>query len=152
MGIADLGTLLVITPLSGRATPTLTPYSARGLTQTLTQIDAPAPTILRDINGTLVDVSPPQFEKYKSSITCKDRESPSLDNTWRGQMVTVDCVKELSYPAGGTPSREVVPGSDREENHIAYYRPRLTMRIMNVNTGQDEYGADCNWQADLEEV
>lgn len=148
------GTLLVLTPLSGRSSPILTPYSARGLTQTLEQIDAPAPSVLRDINGTLVDISAPQFNKYKSSITCKDRETPTLDGVWRGQEVTVDCVKELSYPMGGTPQRNAVHGSQRidSDTHINYYRPQLNMRIMNIRTGVDEYGADCNYQVDLEEI
>lgn len=148
------GTLLVITPMSGRVTPALTPYAARGLTQTLEQIDAPAPSILRDINGTLVDISPPQFEKYKSSITCKDRETPMLDGVWRGQVVTVDCVGELSSPTGTPKARTMVAGSERidTDSHTTYYRPQLVMRIMNIRPGKDEYGADCNWQADLEEV
>lgn len=148
----EKGTLLVLTPLSGRATPVLTPYSARGLSQTLDQIDSTAPAVRRDINGTAHDVSAPQFRKYKSSITCKDRETPSLDDVWRGQEVMVDCVKELSFPTGGTAQRNAVHGSERIDGHTTYYRPQLMMRIENIRTGIDEYGADCNWQADLTEV
>src|SRR4029078_6450006 len=101
-------TLLV---LSGIGVPD---YSARGLSQTLEPIEGSA-SLRRTINGALKDLSFAQFRKYKSTISCQDQEPPAVDGVWRARLVTVDCVVELSYPAGGTPARPVVTGSTRTE-------------------------------------
>jgi hypothetical protein len=56
-------TLLV---LSGIGVP---PYSARGLSETLTPIDASA-NLRRTVNGVLVDLSLAEMRKYHLSILC----------------------------------------------------------------------------------
>lgn len=152
MSFDALGTLLKITPLSGRSGFALTPYAGRGATQTLDQIDSPAPATRRDINGTLYDVSAPQFEKYQSSISFKDTEAPKMDKAWRGQPVEVECAYELSYDTGGTAGRPVVAGSDRVDGHTTYYRPVLQMRVKNVKSAFNEWGAEYVSQMDLEEI
>ena len=53
------------------------PYSARGLTQTL-EVIAEAAVVARSVNGALVNLSPPQFRKFKSTISCTDVASPAL--------------------------------------------------------------------------
>jgi hypothetical protein len=53
-------------------------YATRGLTQTLEPIDQAKQT-RRTVNGSLKDISAPQFQKYKSSITCTDQQNPGLD-------------------------------------------------------------------------
>lgn len=148
-------TLLV---LSGEG---VAPYSARGLTQTLTPIEA-SKSLRRSINGSLKDLSQVQFRKYASTISCADQLAPALDGIWPGQILTVDCVAELSYKtAGGSPARDVVdtdssdPSSGealRTEGAYTYYRPRLTMRVMNHSQQEDEYGRVVQWSLELEEV
>lgn len=138
-------TLLV---LSGIGIPD---YSSRGLTQTLEPIEA-ATSLRRTVNGSLVDLSFAQFRKYKSSISCHDQEPPAADGIWPGQVVTVDCVAELSYPSGGSPARPVVSGSTRTEGAFTFYRPQLQMRVTGLSVNRDEYGAAVQWQMDLEEV
>ena len=138
-------TLLVI---SGPGMPT---YAARGLTQTLDPIGA-AGAIARTVNGGLIDLSPPQMRKYKSTISCTDTEAPALDGVWPGMPVTVDCVSELGYlTAGGTPQRTVVSGSSRTAGLWTWYRPRLDMMVMSYSTSTDEYGAQVGWSLELEE-
>ena len=138
-------TLLVLTGIG------IPDYSARGLTQTLEPIEA-ALSQRRTVNGGLKDLSFAQFRKYKSSISCRDQEPPAVDGVWPGRVVTIDCVVELSYLAGGSPTRPVVSGSTRTQSGFVFYRPQLQMLVTGFSTNRDEYGADVQWQMDLEEV
>lgn len=140
---------LTLLSISGIDVP---PYASRGLTQTLEPIDQAKQT-RRTVNGTLKDISAAQFQKYKSTITCTDQQSPGLDGVWPGQQVTVDCVSELSYlTSGGSPERSVVSGSSRTDGNWTFYRPQLVMRVISYSIQTDEYGAAVGWQLDLEEV
>jgi len=142
--MTDATTLLVI---SGMGVP---PYSARGLSQTLTPIPA-SQQMRRTVNGELLDISSPLFRKYASSISCTDQQAPALEGIWPGQVLTVDCVAELAYPTmTGSPERTVV--ASREEGAWTFYRPRLVMMVTGFQTQTDEYQAVVAWQLDLEEV
>lgn len=130
----------------------LTPYSARGIQQTLEPIPESS-AMRRTVNGALVDISAPEFRKYRSVISCEDMNVPAIDGVWPGQQVTVACACELSYAtSGGSPARTVVSGSSRTEGDFTFYRPQLTMRIVNFNEALDELGAMLSWQLELEEV
>lgn len=148
----DSPTLLVITPISGGEGPQLTPYSARGLTQTYQQIAMDGDTVDRDINGNLVDLTYPQFRKYRVTVTCKDGTTPAFDGAWRGMIVEVACAFEFSYRTGFAPQRPEVSGSSRTEGDFTYYRPLLTCRVMDIRNGLEEYQAEYAWQIDLEEI
>src|SRR5262245_12930993 len=129
----DAPSLLVITPLSPNTALILTPYSARGLTQTLEPFDPGSGQSIREsINGDTVDLFPRQFRKYQSTISCTDQATPCLDDAWKGQLVEVDCVHELNYLLGGAPHRPMVPGSSRIEGNFVFYRPRLIMMVLNI--------------------
>lgn len=154
-------TFLVITPLSGRTALTLTPYSARGLMQTLEPItsiqgsggNALGTLIRRDINGNLVDLTFPQFRKYASTITCNDQDTPAMDGAFLGEIVQVDCAAELNYPTlGGSPQRTEVPSSSRTEGLFTFYRPRLLMMITGIKRSWDEWGAVNSWTISLQEI
>lgn len=126
-------------------------YSARGLSQTLEPIAAAA-SMRRTVNGELHDLSAPQFRKYQSTISCADQNAPAFDGLYPGQEVVVDCIARLSYKAGGSPSRPVVEDSEFSESGFTYYRPRLTMRVVNFSEQEDEYGAQVSWSLQLEEI
>jgi hypothetical protein len=145
------GTLLVLTPLSGQATVTLTPFAARGLTQTLEVINN-SQWLRRDVNGFLRNVSDSRFRKYKSTITCRDGESPALDGAWIGEVVDVSCVAELSFPNGGTPQRTPVAGSERVQGDFTYYRPMLTCLVESISVSFQEYAAIAAWSVSLSEI
>ena len=125
-------------------------YSARGLSQTLEPIDA-SKNMRRSINGILTDVAHTQFRKYQSKITCTDTRVPAADGIWPGMTIVVDCVAYLSYLAGGTPQRTVVPGSSFDEGGYTFYRPRLTMMVTAITAQVDEWAATVPWEIDLEE-
>jgi hypothetical protein len=144
--MSDGGTLLVI---SGQGIPT---FASRGLTQTLDPIAASS-VLARTVNGGLVDFSPPQMRKYRSTISCTDINGPAFDGVWPGDILTVDCVPELAYlTISGAPGRTVVTGSERVVGDYTNYRPQLVMRVVQYTTSTDEYGAAVAWQLDLEEV
>lgn len=126
-------------------------YSARDLTQTLSPIAASIDA-RRDINGTLRDLSNPQFQKYSSKITCTDQRSPAIDGMWPGRVLTVYCVCELACPIGSHPLRPVVSGSQRDEEHFTFYRPILEMMVTSFSSQLDEWTADVQWELDLEEL
>jgi hypothetical protein len=128
------------------------PYSARGLTQTLEPIEASV-QLRRTINGALADLSDASFRKYKSTISCQDQEPPAVDGLWPGQIITVECVAELSFvTAGGSPARLAVADSERVAGDFTVYRPILTMRMTGLSVTRDEYGGAVSWQLQLEEV
>lgn len=153
-------TLLVITPLSpDNSGMMLPPYSARGLTQSLEPIigssgggNAEGTLVRETINGEAISLAPTQFRKWRSTITCRDVDTPCLDEAYIGQTVMVQCVVELSYLTGGQPQRPEVSGSSRVDGHFTYYRPELQMIVTGVRNSKEEYLADCSWQVDLREV
>ena len=135
--------------LSGIGVP---PYSARGASQTLEPIQA-SQQLRRTVNGELIDISRPEFRKYRSRISCAEQQPPAVDGVWPGQVVTVGCISELSYlTAGGSPARTPVTGSSRTEGAYTFYRPSLTMRVVTFSQDTDEYGAETSWSLELEEV
>jgi hypothetical protein len=151
------GTNLVLTPLSGFASLQLTPYSARGLTQTYEVItgtggQSSGAWLRRDVNGVLRNVVDIRFRKYKSTISCRDGETPCLDNAWIGITCEVSCAFEFSYPTGGTPARPVVGGSTRVQNGVTYYRPQLLMMVTGIKVSLPEYPSVYDWSIDLEEI
>ena len=129
------------------------PYSARGLTQALEPIAPAVGNVFRTINGGLLDLSRGQFKKYKSTITqTNDQNPPANDAFWPGQEITIDCIAELSYPVGGSPSRSVVPDSAYTESGFIIYRPVLVMRVTAFTATKDEYGATTSWTLESEEA
>lgn len=152
-------TLLVLTPLSGQDTVVLTPYSARGLTQTLDLISgvggangSSSAWLRRDVNGFLRSVADNRFRKYRSVVSCRDGETPCLDGAWIGETVVVSCAVELSFPSGGFPQRPMVSGSERVQGSFIYYRPELTMIVAGISNSFQEYQAINSWSVTLEEV
>lgn len=138
-----------ILALTGMGIP---PYSSRGLTQTLNPIPASA-NLRRNVNGILKDISASQFQKYNSTITGNDADPPAIEGQWAGMTVVVDCIPELAYLTfSDLPSRTIVPGSLREDGDYTFYRPRLTMMIVNFSIQKDEFGARTGWTLELEEV
>lgn len=119
--------------------------SIRGVTQSLAPIDAASRTA-RTVNGALIDVSAPQFRKFRSTIECTDQNTPELSDVWPGQIVTVDCIAHLA----GTPIRPVV--ESWVDGAFTFYRPRLTMRVLSYNVEHNEFDAVVGWTLELEEV
>jgi hypothetical protein len=149
--------LLVITPMSGEGGLILPPYSARGLSQTLNWITGASgggvlgSGVRESINGELINLFPPQFRKLESTITCKDVETPCLDEAYFGQIVTVHCAAELSYLTGSSPRRPEVSGSSRVDGHFTFYRPQLVMMVIEIDNTFAEFEREYSWKVGLRE-
>lgn len=127
-------------------------YSARGLSQSHDPIDA-AIDFDRTVNGELVNLADAQFHKYKSTITGKDVNPPALDGIFPGYVLTIGCLFELSYKtSGGSPNRPVVSGSSRTEGSHTFYRPELSVMLMNFSVSKNEWEAVVDWRLDVEEI
>lgn len=138
-------TVLQLSPIG------IPPYSARGLTETIKNIDA-ANQFRRDINGTLIKVSPAQFNKLAIQITCTDMDSPGINGVPIGTEITADLVNEMAFiTASGSPSYPVVPGSTRTDGIWTFYRPRVVFLLMSLSIQRDEFGRAIAWELDLEE-
>ena len=127
------------------------PYALRDVTETLTEITQGS-NLVRTLNGSLADWSNPAFQKYALSIDANDQQAPGIDGKWKGQLVTVDCVTELSYrTSGGSASKTVVPGSSRVDGDFTFYRPRLSMMVVDFSVKSVEIDGTVGWTMDLEE-
>jgi hypothetical protein len=134
-----------ILSLSGVGVP---PYSARGLTQTLTPIGMATKT-RRTINGSLKNLSVSQLQKYVSEISGTDQDPPSMGTNLIGKTIIVDCISEICVLTGNVFGRESI--SSRIEGDFTFYRPRLSMKITNFSQNKDENGATAAWKISLEE-
>ena len=76
--------------LSGIGFP---PYSARGCQQTLQLIEQPA--LRRTVNGELMAVGNPLFQKYRTTIEGADKHPVAMDQLHMGHPVTVGCIQRL---------------------------------------------------------
>lgn len=140
-------TLLTITGLGGFQ------YQARGLTQSLTPIKQTQQQV-RTINGSLKDISNHAFRKFASEITCTDINAPPLDGLFPGDEVVVECAATFCYKNGnpGSPFRIPVSGSSYTRGAFTFYRPVLTMMVMDLSQGFEEWKSDYQWKMTLEEV
>jgi hypothetical protein len=116
----------------------LSDYSLRGLTATLEPI-AQTAQIVRDVNGNLLNLRDPIFDKYRVTISCTDQESPGFagittddpNRVWPGSLVTVTLLP-----------------------HLGAEEP-LVLNMMVVAPWResfDEWAHDNSWQLELEEV
>jgi len=127
-------------------------YSARGMTQTMTPIDA-AQSQRRTVNGELVDLSLSRMRKYASVISANDVRPPSRDDVWPGKTVYVGCAYLLSYPTvGGSPSRDVVSGSTVVSGAFTFYRPVIHFMIGKSSGSFEEWQAGYGWSIPMQEV
>jgi hypothetical protein len=134
--------------------PGVNPYSARGLRGTLRPIDAAQGNSLlaRTVNGTLIDISAPQMRKFRIEATGNDQAPPALDGLWVGVVVIVNSHVEMAFLNPGAPARPVVPGSDRTEGSFEYYRPQMTMMVVEWQIEREEWEQAASWSLALEEV
>lgn len=112
-------------------------YAARGLTMSLTQIDA-AKRMRRTINGELKDVSRAQFKKYAVTIQCSDHESLPFVETPVGTRATVLCLPHLGTSGADTDGEPVTR--------------TLEMMIADWQVQRDEWNAQTGWSLALLEV
>jgi hypothetical protein len=148
------GTLLVIEGVG------VSPYAARGLTQTYGHIDQAA-DLRRTVNGSLVNFGSDTFRKITSKITGSDLVAPPL--VWPGQQITVSCVQPISYynVSGATGPAEMLSqvftaatGSEWTLGDTTFYLPVIDFIVANpaFEYGFDEWAATSTWTLNLEQA
>jgi len=136
--------LLKISPMG------VPPYSAR---QAIQSLDPIAAVFGRTVDGEIIDLTPPQFRLWKTSISCTDTQSPAINGISIGMVVVIECVAEIKWKTdGGSPDRPIVDGSEREDGEWTYGRPILTMMITNHSVQMNEFQRAISWKIDAEEV
>jgi len=131
------------------------PYSARGLKGTLAPIALAQgdDKLARTVNGTLIDISAPQMRKYRLEAAGDDMDPPAFDGLWVGMVVLVYSHVEIGrHTASGSPERTPVPGSVRTDGAWTFYRPQLTMRVVDLQIERAEWEDKVTWSLSLEEV
>lgn len=71
----------------------LPPFSSRSCIQTLEPIKSSK--IMRTVDGNLIYLGEPSYEKYKSTIIGEDKNALALNQLWRGKILKVSCIAEL---------------------------------------------------------
>lgn len=155
----------------------ITPFSARECTQTLSPI--PQAIMRRTINGELVCVSNKGHRKFQSTITCKDKASPAFEGLWKGTQLKVGCIQSITqvvsrgtervqlerdslevhlYDSSGK-TWDVEANADRWINipddfpgGFLTYHPVLMMIVKNYTLETDEWGLTVGWKVELEEM
>ena len=129
------------------------PYSARGLTQTYEPIAA-SQHLERSVNGRMINLSASQMKLYKTKISCTDQNVPALSGVWPGDIVTLQCVEEMSFPtiSPELQERDAVEGSMRIVGSYTFYRPILQVMFMGHSTSGEEYSRNVAWSMEFEEV
>ena len=151
--------------------------SGRGITQTIALVDNG--DLRRTVNGTLIDLTRDQNQKYTSNISASDQKTPSLAGIWKGMELVVSCIatiRQLVNPASLTATliRDYATGSvfGRDINGakitptsvvgllatfpsnvvMVEFYPKLTMLVSDISLNTDEYESSQSWDIDLEEV
>lgn len=127
-------------------------FSARGVVQTLEPIAVVAP--VRTVNGGLVNLAPPQFQKFRSTLTCEDVDPPAFAGMWVGSLVSVACIEEVGYlTISGSPMPDIPVVRTRISGAHTFDRLDLLMMVMEPWTQtRNEAAGKTSWQLVLEEV
>lgn len=156
----------------------LPPLSARGCIQHLMPIESGM--LRRTINGTLLYTGKAPTHKYRSVISCEDKESLAIEGIWRGSEIRVGCIHRLWQkrqgpevilerdPVEGTVvvlnssgqekeaqeiiGRRVIVGELLDKEAFVGYRPWLHMRVVTFSFMTNEWGLKAGWRLELEEI
>jgi len=99
-------------------------YATRNISVVLQPIATGS--LRRDVNGNLVDMTLPQFRKYRVEVLCSDHEVPNLNDIWRGKEVEVT----------------LIPGLGVEDSSGVM---TLTMMVVEWTTDRKEWEAQGSW-------
>jgi hypothetical protein len=157
----------------------LPPESARNCIQELYLV--PNGEFKKSINGNILFLESTERRKYKSTISCKDVNSPIVDGLWIGSQINVGCIQNLWHvldpgktkvrlarpPVAGSvcvindvgepipfefEDNEVILKRTYNEKIFVCFRPWLVMKIINFSTITNEWEMKGGWKLELEEI
>lgn len=149
-------TLLEILPHEGGDSIGFNHWAARGIRHTLRPVDRVV-SWRTPATGALKTRTIPGTRKYALELSASDVQPPDFGGLWRGMTFTVHAGTELSYTALRPAERPSVAGSVRtvtgpDGHAIHFYRPVLTMAVLDWNDAFAEWEAGQEWSLSLEEV
>jgi len=121
MALSDV-TDLVITGV------TIPECAARGMVEEIGLI-AQAAQVKRTVNGTLVDLSDPNFRKRKWRISGSDMSFPDFSSAWPGMSVSVTTTSTIG------------------SGHLS-----ISGRLLDWTATYNEWDAATTWTMDVEEI
>lgn len=111
-------------------------YCARGVTETKEPIDEAA-NLARDVNGNLLDLSNPAFQKWRFTWSGDDLDFPAAGGMWPGMEFTVTPLVNLA--SGGTGATGATGSGS------------VNVRLKSLRFEYDEWGAAKRWQITAEQ-
>ena len=130
----------------------MSPYAARGLTQTLNPIEQ-AKDLRRTINGELIDFSVEQFRKYASVISGNDQMPPGVAGVWPGRGRPGRMRRRALLPHRGRKRRAARGGGLGAHRGSVHLLPTgAEMRVVDFSQSFDEWDAQVSWSLTLEEI
>lgn len=118
-------------------------YCARGASVDVTPIQQ-SKQFRRDVNGKLLDVSDPVFQKYQVKVSGSDVAFPDLGGVWPGKLVTV--TTPVIWGASATGATGASPPTG-----YTGYAVQITGRITDFSGTRNEYDAESVWNIVIEE-
>lgn len=122
-------------------------YSARDVTQTYEPDYDPVQE--RDVNGALIDLTPTQLKKLRTTIEGEDVEPPAFAHLRRGDVLSVRwavrVAGEPGAPFATTEDSITVEGT-------TYYRPHIDMMVESFRVDTEEWQARSRWTLALRQV
>ncbi len=105
----------------------------------------------RTVNGGLVSIGDPAFQKFALSLSCNTHATAALAGLWPGDRFTVEAPMTLRE-RGSTPSRPAVVGSEVVGSGWVEYRPVLDCLLVGNSLNETEGRASTSWTLNFEEV
>ena len=103
-----------------------------------------ASTLEYDVNGTLVNLSDPAFDKFSLSLSASGVELPAVAAMPLGELFEVE-IPLVLRERGSSPSRPAVAGSVAAGAGWVEYRPRLSCRLDDRPLSGTEGAAETSW-------
>ena len=108
-------------------------------------------TLEYDVNGTLVNLSDPAFDKFALSLSASGVELPAIADMALGELFDIE-VPLVLRERGSSPSRPAVAGSVAAGAGWVEYRPRLSCRLADRPLSGTEGAAETSWTLEFLEA
>jgi len=108
-------------------------------------------TLEYDVNGKLVNLSDPAFDKFSLSLSSSVVELPAFADMALGDLFEVE-IPLVLRERGSSPSRPFVVGSSVVGAGWVEYRPRLSCRLSDRPFSGTEGAADVSWTLEFLEA
>lgn len=108
------------------------------------------------VNGEAINMAPPTFRKWITTITCTDMRAPPLHGIWGGQTLVLHCISPFNYKEGTPEGKYERPyRTDHppwSEDGFRLYYPIMDVEVQTFTSSDNKWQASINWQLVLKEL